>query len=181
MNRNRTAISPTGFSSIPPIAVHVVGKHSGFTNKALHNNDKMFKVGPWEEARGQSMRLNVNVDSHHLIIPENGVYYVYSQVYFRDERTPTERQNESVHEFLHYTVLDSTGNLVHHRNLMKSGRTKIGGEENGYYFSSHHSGLFELRKNDKIYMKVFLQHEQIKVGRDHEETFMGMYRIGELH
>ncbi|XP_070558980.1 tumor necrosis factor ligand superfamily member 10-like isoform X2 [Ptychodera flava] len=186
LNKNRTVISPAGpdsfTPSITPIAVHVVGHHEGFTkNRPIHDQAKMFKVGPWEYNNGPAIKLNVDVDFHHLMVPENGVYHVYSQVYFCDERSSGERQNETINEFLHFTVLDSTGYSSLHMDLMKSGRSKIGGDENGYYFSSYHSGLFELRKHDKIYMKVHLQHEKIIVSRDHEATFMGMYRIGDSY
>ncbi|XP_070566817.1 tumor necrosis factor ligand superfamily member 10-like [Ptychodera flava] len=178
VNRNHTTLTSSGSFRLRSTAAHVIGQPSGFDkSKQISGKPGMYKVGPWKFDYGQSFSLNVDVDNHHLTVPENGIYYVYSQVYFRDERPEDERIGMIVDEYLHFTTLESGAYASHDTDLLKSGRTRKGVEENGYYYSSFHSGLFRLRKGEKIYMKVYLQHEKIRIDSRQDSTFLGMYLV----
>ncbi|XP_077994241.1 uncharacterized protein LOC144447982 [Glandiceps talaboti] len=184
IKRNDTHVQiPTSTSlgrSIIPVAIHVTAPPTGFHNspvRGIHNDRGKFKVGPWESNNGQSFSIHIDIDKHHMIVPKSGIYHVYSQAYFRDERVEGERRSLQVNEYLHFTVLDSTMYAVHHTDLMKSGRTQEGQSTSGYYYSSFHSGLFRLRENDKIYMKVYLPNQNVKLDTHQESTFMGMYLV----
>ncbi|XP_070558961.1 tumor necrosis factor ligand superfamily member 10-like [Ptychodera flava] len=180
INRNQTMLTSSGSFPLRSAAVHVIGQPTGFDkNKQIRERPGMYKVGPWKFDYGQSFSLNVDVDNHHLTVPENGIYYVYSQVYFRDERPEDERIGMVIDEYLHFTTLESNAYSSHDTDLLKSGRTRKGVEENGYYYSSFHSGLFRLRKGEKIYMKVYLQHDKIRIDSRQDSTFMGMYLVSE--
>ncbi|XP_077994998.1 tumor necrosis factor ligand superfamily member 10-like [Glandiceps talaboti] len=158
--------------------IHLTGKPEGFTsNKAIRRERGKFKVGPWESTAGKAFRRHINVDNYHMIVPKSGMYHIYSQAYFRDESENAELQ---LREYLHYTVLESTAYAPDPITLMKSGRTQEGQEYSNYYYTSFHSGLFELREGDKIYMKVYLPSEDVKLDAHQESTFMGMYLVSDV-
>ncbi|XP_077995051.1 uncharacterized protein LOC144448646 [Glandiceps talaboti] len=113
INKNRTesfsaAASSSSLSHRPalPSAVHLTGSPDGFTkNKSIRSERGKVKVGPWESMYGQAFTELVDVDAHHMVAPQTGLYYIYSQAYFRDERDDEERRLQQLNEYLHYTVL----------------------------------------------------------------------------
>ncbi|XP_002733119.1 uncharacterized protein LOC100370349 [Saccoglossus kowalevskii] len=188
INRNRTNVKQTDWSvtaNIMPIAVHITGKPTegefSMMKSLPPRRRGMFKVGPWETERGKTFTKHVNVDTYHITIPKSGIYNVYSQSYFRDERDAGDRMNSNLNEYLHYTVVESMAYTADPIDLMKSGRTQQGSDDYGYYYSSYHSGLFELKRGDNLYMKVHLPDPSaVKLDCSQDATFMGMYMISEL-
>ncbi|XP_077994541.1 tumor necrosis factor ligand superfamily member 10-like [Glandiceps talaboti] len=175
-SRRTVATNNPGFS----VAIHLTGGPAGFTaNKGIHGERGKVKVGTWESVYGQAFKHHIDVDRHGMIVPLSGIYYIYSQAYFRDERDENQRSRMNINEYLHYTVLDSSSYAADPINLMKSGRTQEGQANSDYYYSSYHAGLFRLREGDKIYMKVYLPSRNVELDCHQESTFMGMYLVSE--
>ncbi|XP_002736923.2 tumor necrosis factor ligand superfamily member 10-like [Saccoglossus kowalevskii] len=178
IHHNKTEIIAGNTNSFP-FAVHVTGRPSqyGFTaNKRIRKQPNYKKVGPWECHDGKSFTKQVHVDEHHIVVPKSGIYYVYSQVYFRDDSGGNERLAGRPSEYLHYTVRENRAYQPDPIDLMKSGRTQ---GHSDFYYSSFHSGLFRLMKNDKIYMKVYLPDDSVRLDSQQESTFMGMYFLSD--
>nr|XP_006822154.1 PREDICTED: tumor necrosis factor ligand superfamily member 10-like [Saccoglossus kowalevskii] len=164
--------------TVLPRAIHVTGKTNGFSGITnAHRRNRNIKVGPWEAVYGRSLQKNVQCDQYNIIVPESGIYYVYSQAYFRDEELDSAPSSPDIMEYLHYTVLESTAYEADPINLMKSGKTQR--KNSDYYYSSFHSGLFELRAGDRLYMKVYLP-TRATIDCQQESTFMGMFLVSGL-
>ncbi|XP_070566791.1 tumor necrosis factor ligand superfamily member 10-like [Ptychodera flava] len=171
LNNNRTQEQTSlGSRSSIPVAVHVT-RDSICARAGQQIEENWIKVGPWEASHGLAFSENVNMasDGYHLVVPKSGLYFVYSQVYFVYERE-TGRSNID-NELLHFTSLGNAD-----RDLMKSVRIREGEVTN---VSSFHSGLFKLREGDKIYMKVYLPSNEVKVGCEEQSTYMGMYMVND--
>ncbi|XP_077994464.1 tumor necrosis factor ligand superfamily member 10-like [Glandiceps talaboti] len=160
-------------------AAHVAGTAKGFNidNHVSSEND-MIKVGPWEWRYGISFIKHVQVDGSDLVVLIPGIYYVYSQVYFR--YYPGSKETDKVTEYLHYTMLNSTTYPIEPITLMKSGCMQNQDENSHKYYTSFHSGLFHLREGDKVYMKVYLHDDIIELDNRQESTYIGMYRVSNV-
>ncbi|XP_070564821.1 uncharacterized protein [Ptychodera flava] len=176
--------SHSGLTKLPwrglPVAVHLTSRPEGFfANMEIRNETGKFKVGPWESLYGQSFSLHVGIDDFDIIIPKSGLYYIYSQAFFRDERGDVEKGDFHITEYLHYTVLENMAYTAEPINLMKSGRTKAGRDNSEYYYSSFHAGVFRLREGDRIYMKVYLVSDEVKLDCRQDATYMGLYLVSD--
>ncbi|XP_070562042.1 uncharacterized protein [Ptychodera flava] len=171
--RNGTNVQgSSGIGAIIPVAIHVTSTLDCF--KSSEPIGEKVKVGRWNSANGISFAEQVGNDGYHVIVPKSGLYYVYSQVGFQDDRTGDDMTGSD--EYLHYTVLISTAYSFKNIDLMKSIQIRKGDIA---YVSSFHSGLFKLREGDKIYMKVYLPSSEVQLACRQESTYMGMHLISE--
>ncbi|XP_077864973.1 tumor necrosis factor ligand superfamily member 10-like [Saccoglossus kowalevskii] len=163
-------------------AIHLTSGYGRFySNKVFEGktNTGMTIVGPWQVKSGIALKSGITTHDIGMcmVAPKHGIYHIYSQAYFQDEREDREYSNWN--EYLHYTVLE-TGAYPDPITLMKSGRAEGIEKTPDLYYSSYHGGVFELRKGDKIFMKAYLPSSGITLDFRQESTFMGMFLVNEL-
>nr|XP_006815946.1 PREDICTED: tumor necrosis factor ligand superfamily member 10-like [Saccoglossus kowalevskii] len=160
-------------------AIHLTSSHKGF-NKPFDGEVEV-KIGPWEAKHGITLKYGITTHDlgMYMVAPEHGIYYIYSQAYFQDEREGEDRKFASWKDYLHYTIRE-TDAYQDPITLMKSGRAEKIEKTSDLYYSSYHGGVFELRKGDKICMKAYLPRSGIRLDYRQESTFMGMYLVNGL-
>ncbi|XP_070558999.1 tumor necrosis factor ligand superfamily member 10-like [Ptychodera flava] len=166
------------------VAIHVTGTSDCFEHsepikgliKHRHAKGRWLKVGLWDSSNGISFTEYVPSDDYHIIVPKSGLYHVYSQAGFLDSRTTGHGHRKELNEYLHHTMLTNNGYSPYHTDLMKSVHIREGARA---HVSSFHSGLFELREGDKIYMKVYLPSSEVQLDCSQESTYMGMYLVND--
>ncbi|XP_070559037.1 tumor necrosis factor ligand superfamily member 10-like [Ptychodera flava] len=182
-NRSQVTVS-SGIGNVIPVAAHMTGSFDCFgyseqiqkSNKHRHSKGKWLKVGHWDSSNGMSFTEYVPSDDYCMIVPKSGLYHVYSQAGFLDSRTTGHGHREDLNEYLHHTMLTNNGYSPYHTDLMKSVHIREGARA---HVSSFHSGLFELREGDKIYMKVYLPSSEVQLDCSQESTYMGMYLVND--
>ncbi|XP_035682076.1 tumor necrosis factor ligand superfamily member 10-like [Branchiostoma floridae] len=122
-------------------------------DRVLRPKNSMVRVKGWEWDQGLATLANgMKYGGGYIQVPMDGLYYVYSQLYFRymkdDDKTRKHVQ------MLHYTFKRSDTYRVA-QELMKSARTKCWSKHTDYeLLSSYQGGVFRLRQGDKLYVAV---------------------------
>ncbi|CAH1268323.1 TNFSF10 [Branchiostoma lanceolatum] len=123
------------------------------TDKVLRPKNSLVRVRGWEWAQGLASLANgMKYGGGYIQVPMDGLYYVYSQLYFRymkgDDGTRKHVQ------MLHYTFKRSDTYRVA-QELMKSARTKCWSKHTDYeLLSTYQGGVFRLRRGDRLYVAV---------------------------
>lgn len=137
------------------------------------------KIESWESSKkGHSFLSYVHLRNGELVIQEEGLYYIYSQTYFRFkevEDTPKAvskdrgRNKQMVQYIYKYTTYPDP------IMLMKSARNSCWSRDAEYgLYSIYQGGLFELKENDRIFVSV--TNENL-VDLDQEASFFGAFLI----
>ncbi|CAH1268322.1 TNFSF10 [Branchiostoma lanceolatum] len=122
-------------------------------NRVLRPKNSLVRVRGWEWAQGLASLANgMKYGGGYIQVPMDGLYYVYSQLYFRymkgDDGTRKHVQ------MLHYTFKRSDTYRVA-QELMKSARTKCWSKHTDYeLLSTYQGGVFRLRRGDRLYVAV---------------------------
>lgn len=112
-----------------------------------------------------------------LVVPETGIYYLYSQVgflfYYDNPDDP--QANDGTHSIFltvfRYNVIYPTGN----ESLLKSGITQCWERQKQYgRYTSYVGGAVKLNKGDQIYVSVTKIRFLLS---DPSLTYFGMYKI----
>lgn len=113
-----------------------------------------------------------------LVIQEEGLYYIYSQTYYRfkEAKEPSKtvskdggRIKQMVQYIYKYTSYPDP--IL----LMKSARNSCWSREAEYgLYSIYQGGLFELKENDRIFVSVTNEH---LMDLDQEASFFGAFLI----
>lgn len=137
------------------------------------------KIESWESSRkGHSFLNHVLLRKGELIIQQPGLYYIYSQTYFRFQEaeaasktvsTDRRRVKQMVQYIYKYTSYPDP------IMLMKSARNSCWSSNAEYgLYSIYQGGLFELKENDRIFVSVTNEH---LMDLDQEASFFGAFLI----
>ncbi|XP_078694515.1 tumor necrosis factor ligand superfamily member 10-like isoform X2 [Branchiostoma floridae x Branchiostoma belcheri] len=91
-------------------------------------------------------------------VPVDGLYYVYSQLYFRHVRPHAADGSPAAdtgdHQLLHSTYKKSA-TYPEKQEIMKSARTRCWSKDSQYgLLSSYQGGVFQLRAGDRLFVQV---------------------------
>ncbi|CAH1245685.1 TNFSF10 [Branchiostoma lanceolatum] len=110
------------------------------------------KIKSWETRQGLATLANgMRHRRGHLIIPTDGLYFIYSQLYYRF-LNPEQTQSKT-YQLIHYTFKQNS--YPKPLQIMKSARNTCWSKnvEFGLY-TSYQGGVFRLQKGDKIWVAV---------------------------
>ncbi|KAH0507431.1 Tumor necrosis factor ligand superfamily member 10 [Microtus ochrogaster] len=137
------------------------------------------KIESWESSRkGHSFLNYVHLRKGELVIQKRGVYFVYSQTYFRfqenevDSKTVSRQtgKNKQMVQYI-YKYTSYPDPIL----LMKSARNSCWSRDAEYgLYSIYQGGLFELKENDRIFVSVTNEH---LMDLDQEASFFGVFLI----
>ncbi|XP_069755264.1 tumor necrosis factor ligand superfamily member 10 [Narcine bancroftii] len=156
--------SSSALPSVQKIAAHLIGNHR---TKAISQKGSMLrefpgqKIQAWEPNLGLAFLHNLEYRNGELIVPRNGLYYVYGQTYFRQHQMAGEEgpspqapssasQNKQMALYIYKLTAYPKPIL-----LMKHTRTTCWARNAEYGLHSvYQGGLFNLRYGDRIFMAV---------------------------
>ncbi|KAG8511473.1 Tumor necrosis factor ligand superfamily member 10 [Galemys pyrenaicus] len=139
------------------------------------------KISTWESSRkGHSFLNKFLLRNGELVIPETGLYYIYSQTYFRFqesgeilETVSAERFKKKSKQMVQYIYKYTS--YPDPILLMKSARNSCWSKDSEYgLYSIYQGGLFELKKNDRIFVSVTNDN---LIDMDQEASFFGAFLI----
>lgn len=160
------------------VAAHITGTRGRSNTLSSPNskNEKALgrKINSWESSRsGHSFLSNLHLRNGELVIQEKGFYYIYSQTYFRFQeeiKENTKNDKQMVQYIYKYTSYPDP--IL----LMKSARNSCWSKDAEYgLYSIYQGGLFELKKDDRIFVSVTNEH---LIDMDHEASFFGAFLVG---
>ncbi|KFO29804.1 tumor necrosis factor ligand superfamily member 10 [Fukomys damarensis] len=166
-------------------AAHITGNRQKSTRSldlaSKHEKALGHKLQYWESSRkGHSFLNNLHLRNGELVIHQTGLYYIYSQTYFRfqeDEeisgkvsKEENKRRNKQMVQYI-YKLTSYPEPIL----LMKSARNSCWSKDSEYgLYSIYQGGLFELKENDKIFVSV--SNESL-IDWDQEASFFGTFLI----
>ncbi|KAM5335924.1 tumor necrosis factor ligand superfamily member 10 [Glossophaga mutica] len=162
-------------------AAHITGNQQRGSTlpvpKSKNENALGHKITSWESSRrGHSFLNNMHLRNGELIILQTGLYYIYSQTYFRFQEPEdvstagNRRKNKQMVQYIYKFTTYSDPIL-----LMKSARNSCWSKDSEYgLYSIYQGGIFELKENDKIFVSV--TNEEL-MDMDQEASFFGAFLI----
>ncbi|NP_001002593.1 tumor necrosis factor ligand superfamily member 10 isoform X1 [Danio rerio] len=176
-------------SSRPKIAAHVTGSYTPESEKdgAGLPNRKVYgqKIQSWESEKGLAFLQNVELSDGELVVPQAGLYYIYSQTYFRHtliEEDESAREDEygSMGEsvrgkpMLQY-VYKKVSSYQVPILLMKNARTTCWSRDSEYgLYSIYQAGLFQLGSGDRVFVTVS---NVSTIDMDEKSSFFGAFLV----
>lgn len=169
----------------PKIAAHVTGSLPPETDKDLRgpSNKKVYgqKIQSWESEKGLAFLQNVQLSDGELVVPQAGLYYIYSQTYFRhmaelEEEDAKEADEGSVRgkPMLQY-VYKKMGSYPVPILLMKNARTTCWSRDTEYsLYSIYQAGLFQLGAGDRVFVTVS---NVSTIDMDEKSSFFGAFLV----
>ncbi|XP_043926168.1 tumor necrosis factor ligand superfamily member 10 isoform X2 [Protopterus annectens] len=160
------------------IAAHVTGSQTKEEGNVEKNKKmKMFgqKIETWEKDRGLAFLQNIELKNGELVIPRAGLYYIYSQTYFRyielkesdDSGKPIYKQ---MVQYI-YKITTYPDPIL----LMKSAKTTCWSKNAEYgLYSIYQGGVFEMKQNDRIF--VSLSNVEV-TNMDETSSYFGAFLI----
>ncbi|KAI8515241.1 tumor necrosis factor (ligand) super, member [Branchiostoma belcheri] len=124
-------------------------------DNSLANDRKggLSKIKSWETRQGLATLANgMRHKRGHLIIPTDGLYFIYSQLYYRFLNPPKQTESKT-YQLIHYTYKQNS--YPKPLQIMKSARNTCWSKnvEFGLY-TSYQGGVFRLQKGDRIWVAV---------------------------
>lgn len=115
------------------------------------------KIEAWESQRGLAFQNNLDMRNGELIFPQAGLYYIYSQTYFRlpqQELKGTEEEEPRNRQVLQYIYKKMSSYPVP-LLLMKNARTTCWSRDQDYgLFSIYQAGVILLSAGDRVFVTV---------------------------
>ncbi|XP_073929868.1 tumor necrosis factor ligand superfamily member 10 isoform X3 [Castor canadensis] len=168
------------------IAAHITGTISGSNLSMVSCSENGTSLGQkmqsWESSRkGYSFLSNLHLRNGELVIHQTGLYYIYSQIYFRfqeleksSKKTSKEenrKKNKQMVQYI-YKCTSYPDPIL----LMKSARSSCWSTNLEYgLYSIYQGGVFELKENDRIFVSVT---NKDLVNLDQEASFFGAFLVG---
>nr|XP_020014893.1 tumor necrosis factor ligand superfamily member 10-like [Castor canadensis] len=168
------------------IAAHITGTISGSNLSTVSCSENGTSLGQkmqsWESSRkGYSFLSNLHLRNGELVIHQTGLYYIYSQIYFRfqeleksSKKTSKEenrKKNKQMVQYI-YKCTSYPDPIL----LMKSARSSCWSTNLEYgLYSIYQGGVFELKENDRIFVSVT---NKDLVNLDQEASFFGAFLVG---
>lgn len=179
------ATNPLDVRSLMRVAAHITGAQSR-KNTILppsSKNDKIWgqKISSWESSRkGHSFLSNIHLRNGELVIHQTGLYYIYSQTYFRFQEPngslgivsieDGQRKNKQMVQYI-YKFTSYPEPIL----LMKSARNSCWSKDSEYgLYSIYQGGVFELKENDRLFVSVT---NQQLIDMDEEASFFGVFLV----
>ncbi|KAI2648910.1 Tumor necrosis factor ligand superfamily member 10 [Labeo rohita] len=151
----------------PKIAAHVTGSYIPEKDGGGQPNRKVYgqKIQSWESEKGLAFLQNVELSDGELVVPQAGLYYIYSQTYFRHtliEEDESEREEEDgtsgesvrgkpMLQYVYKKVSSYPVPIL----LMKNARTTCWSRDTEYgLYSIYQAGLFQLGGGDRVFVTV---------------------------
>uniref|UniRef100_A0A8C9RBN9 Tumor necrosis factor ligand superfamily member 10 n=1 Tax=Scleropages formosus TaxID=113540 RepID=A0A8C9RBN9_SCLFO len=172
--------------SRPEIAAHVTGKRVIKQARCLSARKVPGqKILSWEKERGLAFLRNVQMSDGELEVPKAGLYYIYSQTYFRvsgvleddddgDEVEDVAENQNRGKQMLQYIYKKVTSYPVPIL-LMKNARTTCWARNAEYgLYSIYQAGVFQLGAGDRIFVSVS---DVSTLGMDEKSSFFGAFLL----
>ncbi|XP_060623502.2 tumor necrosis factor ligand superfamily member 10 [Anolis sagrei] len=174
-------------NAVPRVAAHLTAnqnwRHPETIQSLPLRNNLGYKINTWEASRDSSSFLyNLRLNNGELVIPQTGIYYIYSQTYFRfrepegvepdaDPDSDSVRNPKQMVQFISkYTDYYPDPIL-----MMKSARTSCWSKKAGYgLYSIYQGGLFQLNVNDRIFVSIS---NKDLVDMDKPASFFGAFLV----
>ncbi|KAI7792632.1 TNF-related apoptosis inducing ligand TRAIL, partial [Triplophysa rosa] len=172
----------------PKIAAHVTGsyipepeKSGGLPNRKVYGQ----KIQSWESETGLAFLQNVELSDGELVVPQAGLYYIYSQTYFKhtliedvekDKEEEDGTSGESVRgkPMLQY-VYKKVSSYQVPIFLMKNARTTCWSRDTEYgLYSIYQAGLFQLGGGDRVFVTVS---NVSTIDMDEKSSFFGAFLV----
>ncbi|XP_039541076.1 tumor necrosis factor ligand superfamily member 10 [Pimephales promelas] len=173
----------------PKIAAHVTGSYTpeadkdggGLPNRKVYGQ----KIQSWESEKGLAFLQNVELSDGELVVPQAGLYYIYSQTYFRHSLIEAEQSDreeedgtsgESVRgkPMLQY-VYKKVSSYPVPILLMKNARTTCWSRDTEYgLYSIYQAGLFQLGGGDRVFVTVS---NVSTIDMDEKSSFFGAFLV----
>ncbi|KTG04370.1 hypothetical protein cypCar_00027204, partial [Cyprinus carpio] len=168
----------------PKIAAHVTGSYIPEKDGGGQPNRKVYgqKIQSWESEKGLAFLQNVELSDGELVVPQAGLYYIYSQTYFRhtlieeDRKEEDGMSDESVRgkPMLQY-VYKKVSSYPVPILLMKNARTTCWSRDTEYgLYSIYQAGLFQLGGGDRVFVTVS---NVSTIDMDEKSSFFGAFLV----
>ncbi|XP_064188720.1 tumor necrosis factor ligand superfamily member 10 [Anguilla rostrata] len=177
----------------PEIAAHVTGTFfSGATQSAEDPTSKRVlgqKIQSWESEKGLAFLHNVKMTNGELVVPQAGLYYIYSQTYFRHTLPLGDGEEEYTDgaediegsavrgkQMLQY-IYKKVGSYPIPILLMKNARTTCWSRSAEYgLYSIYQAGVFQLTAGDRVFVSVS---NATTVDMDEKSSFFGAFLVSQ--
>uniref|UniRef100_A0A3B4EPK2 Tumor necrosis factor ligand superfamily member 10 n=2 Tax=Pygocentrus nattereri TaxID=42514 RepID=A0A3B4EPK2_PYGNA len=172
----------------PKVAAHVTGSYIPDADKdgGGPSNRKVYgqKIQSWESEKGLAFLQNVELSDGELVVPQPGLYYIYSQTYFRHtliQEDEVEREDEGASAetargkpMLQY-VYKKVSSYPVPILLMKNARTTCWSKDAEYgLYSIYQAGLFQLVGGDRLFVTVS---NVSTIDMDEKSSFFGAFLV----
>lgn len=142
------------------------------------------KIQSWESEKGLAFLHNVKMTNGDLVVSQAGLYYIYSQTYFRhalplgedEEQGAEDTEGSSVRgkQMLQY-VYKKVGSYPVPILLMKNARTTCWSRSTEYgLYSIYQAGVFQLATGDRVFVSVS---NATTVDMDEKSSFFGAFLV----
>lgn len=142
------------------------------------------KIQSWESEKGLAFLQNVKLNDGELVVPQAGLYYIYSQTYFKqtleqDEDDEGEEQSEDggatrgrpMLQYVYKKISSYTVPIL----LMKNARTTCWSRDAEYgLYSIYQAGLFQLGGGDRLFVTVS---NVSTIDMDEKSSFFGAFLV----
>ncbi|XP_052451462.1 tumor necrosis factor ligand superfamily member 10 isoform X2 [Carassius gibelio] len=171
----------------PKIAAHVTGSYIPEKDGGGQPNRKVYgqKIQSWESEKGLAFLQNVELSDGELVLPQAGLYYIYSQTYFRhmlieEDESDREEEDRTLGEsvrgkpMLQY-VYKKVSSYPVPILLMKNARTTCWSRDTEYgLYSIYQAGLFQLGGGDRVFVTVS---NVSTIDMDEKSSFFGAFLV----
>ncbi|XP_062841513.1 tumor necrosis factor ligand superfamily member 10 [Trichomycterus rosablanca] len=171
----------------PKIAAHVTGSYVPDTDKDEGASNRKVdgqKIQSWESEKGLAFLQNVKLNDGELVVPQAGLYYIYSQTYFKQtlvqeeeeegEDGGTTRGTTRGKPMLQY-VYKKVSSYPVPILLMKNARTTCWSRDAEYgLYSIYQAGLFQLGGGDRVFVTVS---NVSTIDMDEKSSFFGAFLV----
>ncbi|XP_066291743.1 tumor necrosis factor ligand superfamily member 10-like [Branchiostoma lanceolatum] len=147
---------PSGWVSGPdrPMA-HLTGNPEP-NHYPKREENEVIKIRTWETEHGLATLANgMEYNRGNIIIPADGLYYIYSQLSyrFRNDLPEDVNKEERIFQIIHYTY--KRNSYPEPKQIMKTAKSTCWSKrvEFGLY-TSFQGGVFQLEKGDRIWVSV---------------------------
>ncbi|XP_059156118.1 tumor necrosis factor ligand superfamily member 10-like [Physella acuta] len=173
-------IWPRSNSSEPKVAAHLM-MTSQDLSQVSQIYGRQYTIQKWEHNQDLSFTTNVNYRHGRLVIPEDGYYYVYSQISFMELYSAHESDGSGrggseypslSHYIYRYNILYDQGG---EEKLIQNSITKCWGQSKTFgEYTSNLGAVLQLRNSDEIFVKVS---NLSLVSIDSKMSFFGLFKI----
>ncbi|KAM4696084.1 tumor necrosis factor ligand superfamily member 10-like [Rhinophrynus dorsalis] len=133
-----------------------------------------YTIRQWEHKNPLSHMHNMSYQNGHLRVPQDGKYYVYSQIYFRYVQSQNPSKSSTSGQQLVQCINKKTS-YVTPVLLLKGVGTKCWASNAEYGLHSvHQGGVFDLRAGDELFVSVS---SLDMVYTDGASSFFGVFRL----
>lgn len=167
-------------SQTSPPAAHLMGD----PQRAVQNNvpGRQFPIDKWIHQEDLAFTNHVTYRHGRIVVPEDGLYYVYSQIAFLEvlfDHTDSTSgggagtQSPSLSHYLYrYNIIYPNGG---EEKLIQNSITKCWGPNKAFgEYTSYLGAVFHLRQSDEVFVKVS---NITMVARDPKSNYFGLFKV----